>query len=87
MDISMAFGITEEDICTVLLKNVSQVANSDGKSFEDMADAIFNNWCGGVEFDRIAGAALDGGTEMNDQTEAAHAEIREILLEQGVLKR
>lgn len=86
MSLSMAFGITEEDITTVLRQNAVQVANSNGVPFDIMGEQIFNDWTD-LEFDRVAKAALDGGVEMDDQVEAAYAEIRDILVEQGVLKR
>lgn len=86
MSLSMAFGITEEDITTVLRQNAVQVANSNGDPFDIMGEQIFNDWTD-LEFDRVAKAALDGGVEMDDQVEAAYAEIRDILVEQGILKR
>ena len=86
MSLSMAFGITEEDITTVLRQNAVQVANSNGVPFDIMGEQIFNDWTD-LEFDRVAKAALDGGVEMDDQVEAAYAEIRDILVEQGILKR
>lgn len=86
MSLSTAFGITEDDITTVLRQNAAQVANTNGQKFEVMAEQLHNDWTD-VEFDRIADAALDGGLEMDEQTDAAHAEIRAILVEQGVLKR
>lgn len=87
MSLSNAFEVSEDDIETVLSQNAAQVANTSGRSFEQMAVEIHDGWLGGGELDRIAGAALDGGTEMDEQTDAAHAEIRSILVEQGVLKR
>jgi hypothetical protein len=86
MTLAAAFGITEADIETVLQQNATQVANTDGQSFETMAEKIYDDWTD-IEHTRIADAALDGGIEMDDQTNAAHAEIRTILVEQGVLKR
>lgn len=86
MSLSMAFGITEEDITTVLRQNAAQVAKSNGVPFDIMGEQIFNDWTD-LEFDRVAKAALDGGVEMDDQVEAAYAEIRDILVEQGILKR
>jgi hypothetical protein len=81
-----AFGISEVDIETVLQDNAAQVANADGRSFESMSETIYDDWTD-VEHNRIADAALKGGVAMDDQTNAAHAEIRTILVEQGVLKR
>lgn len=86
MSLAMAFGITEEDITNVLRQNAAQVANSNGVPFDIMGEQIFNDWTD-LEFDRVAKSALDGGVEMDDQVEAAYAEIRAILVEQGTLKR
>ena len=86
MSLAMAFGITEEDITNVLRQNAAQVANSNGVPFDIMGEQIFNDWTD-LEFDRVAQSALDGGVEMDDQVEAAYAEIRAILVEQGTLKR
>lgn len=87
MTMGTAFGISEDDIETVLRQNATQVASSGGIPFEQMAEHIFSEWAGGVEHGRIEDAALNGGVDMDEQTDAAHAEIRAILVEQGVLKR
>jgi hypothetical protein len=86
MNLTAAFGIAENDIETVLRNNAALVANTAGQSFEQMSEKIFDDWTD-IEHNRIADAALDGGVDMDDQTNAAHAEIRTILVEQGVLKR
>lgn len=86
MSLAMAFGITEEDITNVLRQNAAQVANSNGVPFDIMGEQIFNDWTD-LEFDRVAKSALDGGVDMDDQVDAAYAEIRAILVEQGTLKR
>ena len=86
MSLAMAFEITEDDIEHVLQVNASQVANTDGKTFAQIAADLHNDWAGG-ELDRISAAALDGGVDMDDQIDAANAEIRTIMVEQGVLKR
>lgn len=85
MSLTTAFGISEEDIENVLLANAVKVANSGGKDFEAMAQEIYNEF-DDEDFDRVAKAALDSGTEMDEQTDGAYAEIRLILVEQGVLK-
>jgi len=85
MNLSAAFEVTEDDIATVLSQNADLVVNKGSKLFSEMAEQLHDNWLGGV-LDRIALAALDGGTDLDDQTTAAHAEIRTILVEEGVLK-
>lgn len=86
MSLSMAFGISEDDLATVLEMHAAHVANTNGVPFSVMAEQLFNDWSS-TEFDRVAAAALDGGVDMDDQTSAAYEEIRAILVEQGVLKR
>lgn len=78
----MAFEITEDDICSVLRQNWALVGNTKGLAFEAMATELL----GRLDHDRIASAALKGGVDLDDQVSAAHAEIRAILVEQGVLK-
>lgn len=82
---SMAFGITEDDIESVLHANVLRVANSNGKNFAAMASEIYGEF-DEADFDRVAQAALDSGVEMDEQTEAAYAEIAVILMERGILE-
>lgn len=83
---AQAFEATDEDVFLVLRNNALQVANTDGVPFETMAEQLIASF----DFDdqlRVAQAALDGGCELEEQTVAAHAEIRAILLERGVLKK
>jgi len=86
MSSSTAFGISEIDIETVLRWYSPCVVNEEGRSFSQMAESIHDRWCDGPELDRIASAALDGGICVHIQTNAAHAEIRDILAEEGILK-
>lgn len=83
---AIGFGISEDDIETVLRQNSAQVVNSQRLSFEALAALIFDEWSGGIEHDQIEAAALDGGLTMDEQTTAAYAEIRQILVESGHLK-
>lgn len=89
MSFSMAFEITEDDIDTVLHQNSLKVANSRGMDFCDLAIEIFANLTE-EEHDRIANAAMAGDTGEDDdlmaQTDAAHAEIRVLLVELNILK-
>ena len=77
-----AFGINEEDIEKVLRKHWDRVANTDGKSFEDMADELFTS----IDAPAVERAALKGGVELEEQTDAAYAEIERQLVQQGVLE-
>ena len=56
-----AFGISEEDIEAVLSKHWARVANSDGKSFEDMASDLFTH----LDANAIQRAALKGGVDLS----------------------
>lgn len=85
MSLRSAFEVTAEDIENVLRQNAVQVANSEGKPFDVMAEEIHGVW--DDEFDRVAKAALDSGVELDEQTDGAYGEIRSILVEQGILKR
>lgn len=82
---NMAFAITNEDIENVLRNNWAKVANTDGKTFEAMAEDVFADF-GDEDLARIENAALDSGTELDDQTDGAYAEIEKILIERGVLE-
>lgn len=86
MSFNTGFEISTLDIETVLRQNATSVANADGKSFAGMSEHIFNEWIGDVQFGRIADAAMATGTDMDTQTEGAFAEIRIILVEEGILK-
>jgi hypothetical protein len=76
-----AFGISEEDVENVLSKHWARVANSDGKSLENMAVDLFTH----LDADAIERSALKGGVDLDDQTEAAYEEIERQLVERGVL--
>lgn len=77
-----AFQISEDDITTILRRESLRVADTQGRSFDDMASDLFEE----IDHDRIEKAALNSGTELDDQTDGAHAEIKVILAEMGVLK-
>lgn len=81
----LAFELSEDDVANVLQQNAAQVANSGGRTFAQLAEEIFDNWDAG-DIGRIEAAALTGD-DLDDQTDAAYAEIRVILVEQGILKR
>lgn len=77
-----AFGLSEDDIVIVLRNHSTRVTNSNGQSFEAMAEDLFAD----LDHDAVEGAALDAGCELDVQTDAAHAEILRQLQEQGVIE-
>lgn len=76
-----AFQITEDDVSNVLSSNSLDVANSDGKSFDEMATELMPL----LNLDDIEGAALYGDT-LEEQTDYAHDEITLQLRNLGVLE-
>lgn len=80
---NLAFEITQEDLEIVL--NQNEVSLSESK-----IEKLFENTIM-PEVDRIEKAALDAEVTdsdedtLNNQTNAAHAEIRKILEEEGTL--
>lgn len=76
-----AFEATQEDVENVLRSNSLAVANTDGKSFESMANEIH----GKLDFDLIEQAAL-AGDDLDEQTDYANDEIARQLREMGILE-
>ena len=80
--LSEVFGITDEDVMTVLCGNALHVTNSDGKPFEVMAAELL----GDIDHEAVALAAINASTDVDEQTTAAHLEITRQLVTMGVLK-
>lgn len=79
---SFAFGISPDDVSTVLRRGASRIAPAfRGQDIDDLADARF----GHIDAGLVERIALDSGLEMVDQTEGALLEIERQLVEQGVL--
>lgn len=76
-----AFAISEEDVEHVLNKFAVRVANSEGRSFADMADAVW----GQLDHGAIERAALLG-VELDAQTRYTHDEIAAQLMRLGMLE-
>jgi len=76
-----AYEATVEDVENVLRSNSLAVANTNGKSFETMANELH----GDLDFDLIEQAAL-AGDDLDEQTDYANDEIARQLREMGVLK-
>lgn len=77
-----AFQVTEEDIENVLRNYSLRVADTQGKSFETMAEELIDE----IDCARVEKAALMSGCDLNDQTQGAYDEIKKILVELGVLE-
>lgn len=84
MTLSQAFGISECDIAAVLESNKANIAVP-FSSLDALAIEVYSNWAGSDIMDRIAREALNGGTSLDEQTDAAWFEIRQVLLEQGTI--
>jgi hypothetical protein len=78
-----AFGISEEDVANVLRKNSARLTNVAGQSLDEMAGALLADIDGAA----VERAALKGGVELEEQTEAAYEEIARQLVRQGVLEQ
>lgn len=78
---SFAYQATEEDVEIVLRKHSLAVANTQGNSFESMANEVF----GSLDLGLIEKAALMGN-DLDVQTEYANDEIARQLREAGVLE-
>jgi len=76
-----AYEATAEDVENVLRSNSLAVANTNGKSFEAMAEELH----GDLDFDLIEKAAL-AGDDLDEQTGYANDEIARQLREMGVLE-
>jgi len=86
MNLQTAFEVTVDDVAAVLRINAAHVANARGVSFQGLAEAIYDEWSG-ERLDSISASALEAGCELEGQTDAAHAEIRKILVQDGILER
>ncbi|KLR57143.1 hypothetical protein [Diaphorobacter sp. J5-51] len=76
-----AYEATAEDVENVLRSNSLAVANTNGKSFESMANELHEK----LDFDLIEQAAL-AGDDLDEQTDYANDEIARQLREMGVLE-
>lgn len=76
-----AFAISEEDVEHVLNKFAVRVANSGGRTFAEMADALWEQ----LDHAAIERSALHG-LEMDAQTRYAHHEIADQLIRLGTLE-
>lgn len=78
---NLAYQATEDDVQNVLSSNSLSVANTNGKSFESIANEVFGN----LDLDLIEQAALYGDY-LDEQTDYANDEIARQLREMGILE-
>lgn len=78
---NLAYQATEEDVENVLRSNSLHVANTNGKSFNSIAQEVFVS----LDFDLIEQAALFGDS-LDEQTDYANDEIARQLRESGILE-
>ena len=79
---NLAFQVTVEDIENVLQSYSIRVINTRGLSILDMAEELITQ----IDCDRVEGAALRSGCDLDDQTNGAYEEIHKILVEMGVIE-
>lgn len=79
-----AFEITEEDIENVLREEWARFEARDGESFEIVAERVLAGLTE-EELARIERAALDAGTDLEDQVDGAYRQIEAILEREGWL--
>lgn len=78
-----AFEITQEDVETVLRNHLENVVNPEGKPLEAVAQTLLDQ--GAIDFARAEKAALDSSCDLDEQTQGAHDEIKDMLVEIGAL--
>ncbi len=78
-----AFEVTPGDIENVLRNNKEILRTTNGMPLDAFAELLMDE----IDHDRIERAALDSGDDLDVQTEGAYSEIKEILIEDGVLAK
>lgn len=84
MPLQMAFGITAEDVRTVLDEHYDKLVNLNGRSVETLATVIYHG-LNDEEMDDIALAAMDSFIDGKPESEGAHRALRRLLVRRGVL--
>lgn len=77
-----AFGISEDDVHNVLQNHHDRLTAATGADLESLARDLFND----LDHGAVERAALRGGTELDQQTEAAYEEVETQLIEFEVLR-
>lgn len=78
----LAFQITEEDVENVLQQNLQRVRNPGGVAISELAERLLDRE---LDVPAIERAALRGGPDLDDQTDAADAEIKQQLIDRGFM--
>lgn len=76
------FVVTEVEIEHVLIDHSLRVSDTEGKSFETMACELISE----IDHERVINAALAAGSDFAERSTAAQAEIKNILVELGVIE-
>ncbi|NVL49887.1 hypothetical protein F2S72_09055 [Pseudomonas syringae pv. actinidiae] len=79
---STAFAITADDVESVLHDHTRRIINSRGLSIDALAAEVF----GEIDEARVEKAALNTSTNFDEQVSGAYSEIKDILVEIGVLE-
>ena len=77
--LQMTFGVYEDDVRAVLLKNWAMVVNPGHDTVEQLTRAAWQSM-GEKDRDTIANAAMDAYFEHRNEKEAAHAALRMYLI-------
>lgn len=77
-----AFAITTDDVESVLHTHTKRIINARGLSINALAADLFAE----VDAGRVEKAALDTSTDFDQKVSGAYAEIKDILVELGVLR-
>lgn len=77
-----AFETTPNDVESVLHMYTHRIINSRGLSIDGLAVDVFDE----VDTARVEKAALDSSTDFDEQVKGAYSELKDILVELGVLE-
>lgn len=79
---SSAFQVTADDVECVLHSYSSRLINTHGLSIVDLSAELVDE----IDHDRIEKAALNASTDLDEQTNAALEELKDNLVDLGVLE-
>lgn len=79
---STAFEITPDDVESVLHSYTPRMINTRGMPIAELAADLFDE----IDAERVQKSALNTSTDLAEQVTGAYAEIKDILVEIGVLE-